>query len=615
MVSFLNRGKRSGTTAQSDQERLKARLKKGKLHANKGGKVGGRRRRWGRNRGKHKASATKGSTGAYRFRPLQSVRSRIRKKEQGSTGAHYRVTAMEMRCLATLTDATMRATGIVKVTTIAGRRTSIRRCRMKKRRSTEPLLSVAACWLITNTALLCAVSVAPGGSYLNESIQSGVPRRSASLASCPVRNGSVKDSLLRVWNRGRSDERNDSVSTPSDSMSWSLKEFDTASSTDILDVSGNQEWEISESLCMMVLALAIGAAVLASSKRRGRGTMLTNQWTCAVMSCALLMHSVVLWTIRAGRIGFAALVIGGVVMNAQPVDSMDGQEEGGLGMSALAFMTAGGFAGLLRKGWKAATGEKPPVQRGRLSLDGVECSSDSEGEDIYANMSTDDDMYISDAEEDEAGDVVPGVEDDIQSGLVTSNQWWAGDQFKSGFKSKGIVIMSDNVRRFPVGSDMHEQLPFWKRMLMHSPDFIGVVDHGLDVNHADVKGQYCSQKSSGQTLKRAEKWGGSGTSWIVSTGMKGKRGGEFKECLEGGTLLAASAQWKSRTQEHFVDERGWGRYCGAVIKGAKGWKSQVVVIIVHVPTPSSAAWGRQNEVLKQLRVSGKGIEVNPHAQC
>ena len=114
MVSFLNRGKRSGTTAQSDQERLKARLKKGKLHANKGGKVGGRRRRWGRNRGKHKTSTTKGSTGAYRFRPLQSVRSRTRKKEQGSTGAQYRATAMEMRCLAILTDETMRANGIVK---------------------------------------------------------------------------------------------------------------------------------------------------------------------------------------------------------------------------------------------------------------------------------------------------------------------------------------------------------------------------------------------------------------------------------------------------------------------------------------------------------------------
>jgi len=118
---------------------------------------------------------------------------------------------------------------------------------------------------------------------------------------------------------------------------------------------------------------------------------------------------------------------------------------------------------------------------------------------------------------------------------------------KFGFKSKGIVIMSDNVRRLPVGSEMSEQLPFWKRMLMHSPDFVGIIDHGLDVNHADVKGQYCSQKSSGQTLKRAEKWGGSGTSWIVSTGMKGKRGGEFKKFLEGGKLLAASAQWKSRT--------------------------------------------------------------------
>ena len=65
-----------------------------------------------------------------------------------------------------------------------------------------------------------------------------------------------------------------------------------------------------------------------------------------------------------------------------------------------------------------------------LSLDGAECSSDSEGDDIYANMSTDDDMYITDAEDDEAGDVVPGADDGIQSGLVTSNQWWAGDQFR-----------------------------------------------------------------------------------------------------------------------------------------------------------------------------------------
>ena len=76
------------------------------------------------------------------------------------------------------------------------------------------------------------------------------------------------------------------------------------------------------------------------------------------------------------------------------------------------------------------------MQSGKLSLDGAECSSDSEGDDMYANMSTDDDMYITDAEEEEAGDVVPGANDDIQSSLVTSNQWWAGDQFKSDLNQR-----------------------------------------------------------------------------------------------------------------------------------------------------------------------------------
>ena len=59
---------------------------------------------------------------------------------------------------------------------------------------------------------------------------------------------------------------------------------------------------------------------------------------------------------RTGRLGFAALVMGIVVAMAQPADSVNGQENVSSGVSAYAFMTAGGFAGLLKQGWKAATG-------------------------------------------------------------------------------------------------------------------------------------------------------------------------------------------------------------------------------------------------------------------
>ena len=73
---------------------------------------------------------------------------------------------------------------------------------------------------------------------------------------------------------------------------------------------------------------------------------------------------------RTGRLGFAALVMGIVVTMAQPADSVNGQENVSSGVSAYAFMAAGGFAGLLKQRWKAATVKKPPVQSGKLVVTG-----------------------------------------------------------------------------------------------------------------------------------------------------------------------------------------------------------------------------------------------------
>ena len=298
-----------------------------------------------------------------------------------------------------------------------------------------------------------------------------------------------------------------------------------------------------------------------------------------------------------------------------PVAALDG---GANVAHSMQLLTAGGAIGLLSSMWSPEDGidvSEIPVC-GEVDADGDLVEAEGEEDMMSMESSDGDDVYMSsDDDECEGEDVMPDHMSACKTRLRSTDGNWAGDSFGTRGRSTGMIIFADNVRRLPLGRDIKYQTEFWKRLAVRGADFVGLADHGLEIVTSVPKGQYSKFATSGKTLRMAEKWGRYGMQWIVSVGLKGARGSELSSCYEGGTLLAPSAQWRGAAQDHIVDSRGWGRFSGTVVKGNKGWKSQIIILMVYVPTPRGATWERQETMLRQLRGVQKGIEANPRAQC
>ena len=236
-------------------------------------------------------------------------------------------------------------------------------------------------------------------------------------------------------------------------------------------------------------------------------------------------------------------------------------------------------------------------------------SEDEELAETEAEDGGDGDAMVVDLGEREDGETPPDC-----GGFQTATRPWAGHQFGPGVTAQGIVLMMGNVRRLPTGKDTYEQGKLWRAMAGRRVDFCGVIDHGLEVNTATKAGELCPHKSSGQALGQAKQWGAEGMKWVVGTGMKGARGTTAEGKLEGGTLLAATVQWRGFTGQNFTDRRGWGRYAGMVIAGGKRWRRQVVLVACYCPSPGTATWKRQERMLSENRATTEGIEANPRSQ-
>jgi len=158
---------------------------------------------------------------------------------------------------------------------------------------------------------------------------------------------------------------------------------------------------------------------------------------------------------------------------------------------------------------------------------------------------------------------------------VVGKDEWIGDEFRQLKQRSGAgvaVFTFKNMRRIkqtmPERSLLLQQL-FWQAQAEIGADFVGLADTGL-VNGAGKNGHVDTAYSSGKARRKASAvWGGPQTVWGSAQGLAGGRGGDGSVCVEGGCVLAGHEDWRHRLDDTIMDSRGWGRYVGKVLRGAR----------------------------------------------
>ena len=82
-----------------------------------------------------------------------------------------------------------------------------------------------------------------------------------------------------------------------------------------------------------------------------------------------------------------------------------------------------------------------------------------------------------------------------------------------------------------------------------------------------------------------------------------------------GTVLTAHEKIRAWVDTEWTDQRGWGRFGGFKLRGAKGARPVIVGQVMLSPT-GSADWRRQMQWMVEARARGEqGIKSNPREQA
>ena len=200
---------------------------------------------------------------------------------------------------------------------------------------------------------------------------------------------------------------------------------------------------------------------------------------------------------------------------------------------------------------------------------------------------------------------------------------WAMDAFydenrQTVGQKQGLIFATGNIRRIKEPgvtlATAELQQHMWESMRWAKADVVGLADTGLDKAEGKA-GQYNTHRSSGRAARVARLWGGDKVRWTAAQGLRGCRGATAEGKVEQGSVLAATEEIRMRCDAELTDARGWGRYGGFVIKGAKG-ASDVVVLEIMLAPDGSAMWKKQKELMEEARSKGHaGITANPREQA
>ena len=154
----------------------------------------------------------------------------------------------------------------------------------------------------------------------------------------------------------------------------------------------------------------------------------------------------------------------------------------------------------------------------------------------------------------------------------------------------------------------------WQKFRGWGGDTVGLSDTGLEKGGTKAS-QYTGGCSGEVQCRVAEKhWGGGrkGMVWGFAQGIRTARGSGVG-LVESEALIASSPDWRGRARLEFEDKRGWGRYVGMMIDGARGVRRSVCVISVHGPSEGrgdgeekGGVWARQDLMMKEMRRRREG---------
>jgi hypothetical protein len=134
----------------------------------------------------------------------------------------------------------------------------------------------------------------------------------------------------------------------------------------------------------------------------------------------------------------------------------------------------------------------------------------------------------------------------------------------------------------------------WQSMSSWEVDAMLGVDTGVWKEDGSGRAMGAGAKSEVVVRSRARvHWGGEGMGGVFTPGMPKSLGG-----VKGGCCALMHEGYSPKVMEVLVDERGWGRMSGVVVRGVEG--RRLLLLDVYWPVRSGdelvgAMWNRQSQ--------------------